>query len=193
MIKQENFDIDLQDYFDKYMGLMYYEAFKTRKYKYLIQSLAEQEGINPELLFGIILIEKINRGYWVTRFVEKFFAKLFPKYLIKKDLSIGISQIKVSTAKIVSPALTDIEIIDALLDDVNCISICSKLIKYYLEIIANITKDNEKTIFYLTSLYQTGEMIENEYQFLFFYNKLLAWCISEELLKQLLNNEEIFS
>lgn len=184
---REYHDKDISEYLDMYKGLIYYETFKIdKKYIYLVHSIARQEGINPELLFGIILIEKINRGHWLTRFSEKVFIKLFPKYLIKRDASLGISQIKVSTAKLVTPSLSDIEILDALSDDFKCISICSKLINYYLEIIKKTTEDNDKIILILTSLYLTGEIVVIDNDCLFFYNNLLEWCISEKLLNHYL-------
>jgi len=81
-------------YMYKAMG---YKVFM--KYKDEILYYSKRFDIDPEIIFFLITNEQMNRGNCTTKLIEFFIATFLPSFAIKKDLSIGLGQIKISTAK----------------------------------------------------------------------------------------------
>ena len=69
------------------------------QYSYEIESSAEKYGMNYGLLRTIIQLEYINRGSIINRLIEKAAVHFVPGLLVKKDASLGLTQIKISNAK----------------------------------------------------------------------------------------------
>ena len=67
-------------------------------YQNEIQQYSQQYNLNPNLLKSILLLEYINRGSTFISVCEKIVCYIFPRWAIKKDLSVGLGQIKISTA-----------------------------------------------------------------------------------------------
>ncbi len=68
-------------------------------YKYEIERICNENGIDVMLLKTIVNLEYIFRGRWYIWLGELLVCKVFPKIAIKKDLSVGLTQIRISTAK----------------------------------------------------------------------------------------------
>ena len=65
-------------------------------YKFEILKFSKKNNINPCLIFYLLCIENLNRGGKIYRKLEKIYCCFFYERAIKKDISVGISQIKIS-------------------------------------------------------------------------------------------------
>jgi|GEM_PF-5643518 len=63
-----------------------------------IENFAQHYEVPVELLKSVILIEEFNRGSCFQKLVERILIYCCPEEVKKKDMSIGIAQIKISTA-----------------------------------------------------------------------------------------------
>ena len=100
--------------------------------KYTIERTAKKNDINPVLLTTILSLEMIYRERIVNRLAEFILCKFMKRLAIKKDVSVGMAQIKISTAEEV---LQDdaVNFIDKLLDDSFNIELCGAYVKQLLE------------------------------------------------------------
>lgn len=146
----------------------YYSIIKnlTSEEKALIYSRLKTT-YDPEFLFSIIIIEKMNRKN--ISFLENILVSLFPRIVIFLDLSIGICQIKPSTAKSVTN-LKDSELIKLLMNPTINIEIMCKLIELYR--IKSCTKDE------ILNLYLTGKKKPQMNRELRIYYELTIWSSS---------------
>gem|GEM_PF-5783016 len=158
-----------------------------KKYVFYIKEISYEYDICPEILFSIILIETINRRSFLTRNVECITCKLFPKLMIRKNISIGIAQIKIKTAKKILPNADDHEIMNLLLDDFNNIKICAKLIANYLEIINCSQCSFNTRMLNLVKVYLTGDINSPNYPWINLYKDLLVWSINSNLFNKTFN------
>ncbi|MFC6465453.1 hypothetical protein ACFP65_10790 [Marinilactibacillus sp. GCM10026970] len=78
---------------------LYLESEYIDMYNYEIQKYSNKYNISESLLRGILMLENVNRGSFFTKISERILCRLFPRWVIRTDRSIGIAQIKVSTAK----------------------------------------------------------------------------------------------
>jgi hypothetical protein len=74
------------------------------KYHSEILLSSNNSKVDPEIVFFIIVNEQVNRGDHLTKLFEKILVYLLPKLALKKDVSIGLGQIKISTAKALGEA-----------------------------------------------------------------------------------------
>lgn len=88
--------------------------------------------IPEQLLTNILLVERVNRGTWVERFLERQICRFFPEYAIKKDFSIGMAQIKISTAHEVMKESKHI-LVHKLFDYDYSIKSCAQYIAYLFD------------------------------------------------------------
>ena len=65
-------------------------------YKFEILKFSKKNNINPCLIFYLLCIENLNRGGKIYRKLKKIYCCFFYERAIKKDISVGISQIKIS-------------------------------------------------------------------------------------------------
>lgn len=65
-------------------------------YKFEILKFSKKNNINPCLIFYLLCIENLNRGGKIYRKLEKIYCYFFYERAIKKYISVGISQIKIS-------------------------------------------------------------------------------------------------
>lgn len=146
--------------------------------KVVLQAILKnsKNGIDPELLFSIIVIEKMNRGHLSNYILEKTISFVAPSILIKSDASIGLCQIRVSAARKVSN-LSDKIIVKRLMDPVYNIRTMAKLISLYKE--KNIDESNPtKTIL---NLHITAKSNVPPNVYLNMYYELVNWSIDRKL------------
>lgn len=110
-------------------------------------------GVDSELLFAIVVIEKMNRGTFLNRCIERIISTLAPSIIIKLNASIGLCQIRVETAKKVV-TMSDKDVVKSLMSAEDSINILSKLLKFYIDKIAGDKIDFDKTVL---NLYTTGK------------------------------------
>lgn len=152
----------------------------TKKFFLDIEMKAKSHGVDPELLFGILTLEKLSRGNLLIRGLEIVGVYLFPFYLIKRDASIGLGQVKINTAKEVLINLSDKEILKILIYKSSNIETVSRLLKKYSH---NVTNE-EDVIKKVSDLYITGkEKPVPNYQTEVHY-LLLKWSIKNKLFQK---------
>lgn len=66
--------------------------------KYDIEKFSKRYGIDETILQGIILLEYINRKTLFFSLYESLLCRFLPRLAINKDISVGLCQIKISTA-----------------------------------------------------------------------------------------------
>lgn len=104
------------------------ESPKIEKNRYLIDRVARENDINVVLLETILRLEIFYRGRVYNRLLEKCICKYFSKIAIKKNISVGLAQIKISTAEDVLRE-NPYNFIKRICDDDLNIEVCAKLLK----------------------------------------------------------------
>lgn len=150
-----------------------------RKLDYIIE-ISNFYHIDPRLIYGILLIEQVNRGSWLVRIVERLFVNFFYK-VVPMDISIGLAQIKISTAKNYLPNYSELEIAKLLLDEDWNIKISAKIIKSYYKTYG--LKNNDDLI-YLIKYYTTGNISTPASYSIKIYYLLFKWIIDCDLIRK---------
>ena len=93
----ESFRVDKELLLDR----VYLEEIRIDEYCYEIQNASDKYGISDNLLKYLLVLEYIYRGQWYIRLIERVICRfsIFYSFAIRKDLSMGLAQIKISTAK----------------------------------------------------------------------------------------------
>jgi hypothetical protein len=160
--------------YDLYITYQKMDFSSTRiiDYSNEIEQAAKHNHIPYEILHDALLLEYINRGTWYFRLIEKLVCSILPPLAIRLDVSVGIAQLKISTAK----KLTNINsrsVIKQLLDPCKSIELCASYIRSLMNDFAeqcptdNINYEmdfnpcslNDRACFYLASEYLCGKSI----------------------------------
>lgn len=104
----------------------------ANKYRCYIEGYSARHNINQSLLEGIVLLEYINRHNTFHRIGESILCKWFQQTAIRLDLSVGLCQIKISTAALLN-RLPPERYIKRLLNPRYSIRMCAKYIKYIID------------------------------------------------------------
>ena len=80
------------------LDIMSRENSIVKHYRLDIEKYAKVYGIDPDLLKSVLSIEEFNRGSIIQCFIERLLINGFPAFVLRKDMSIGFGQIKISTA-----------------------------------------------------------------------------------------------
>ena len=99
--------------------------------KYIINKIAKENDINIKILETIIRLECFYRKRLYYRIMEYILTKYFSFYAIKKDISVGIAQIKISTAQKLLQE-NPYTFVKELHEDSLNIQLCGKYIKYLI-------------------------------------------------------------
>lgn len=93
----DSFRVDKELLLDR----VYFEEVMINEYCYEIQSASEKYGISQNILKYLLILEYIYRGQWYIRLIERVICRfsIFYSFAIRRDLSMGMAQIKISTAK----------------------------------------------------------------------------------------------
>ena len=129
------------------------QAFEC--YSPVILRCATEHRLAPDIILGILAIEHINRGS-IFGYIEHFLARVYPQFLLTKDCSIGIAQIKISTAQIVNQCAQK-ELLNMLLDNEQCINICARLVRHYCDQYQLDSLPSRELAFHIAYLYLTGK------------------------------------
>lgn len=145
---------------------------------------ASKIGIDPELLFSIAVIEKMNRGSFSNYLLEKLLSILAPSIIIKHNASIGLCQIRVKTAKQVL-ALPNRDIVKKLMCPKDNIDIMAMLIKLYINENIEVKDNTRRTIL---NLHATGKKYVSPNIHLNIYYELVDWSIEHKYFSKLYSN-----
>ena len=132
-----------------------------------------KSSIEEELLFSIIVIEKMNRGHFSNYILEKCLSLLAPSILINYNASIGLCQICVKTARKVVNLPEETIVRKLMLPEYN-IDIMLKLIELYSYESTSDKSNLRKTII---NLHTTGKKNASPNIYLDMYHELVNWSI----------------
>lgn len=141
--------------------------------------------VDSELLFSIVVIEKMNRGNLSNYIFEKLISIVAPSVLIKSNASIGLCQIRVAAARKVSN-LSDKKIAKRLMNPAYNIFTMAKLIRLYNEVITN-EENRTKTILNL-HITSKKEVPPNIY--LNMYYELVSWSMKQKNFSRIYTNHK---
>ena len=110
------------------------EESEINIYQFEIDQEARENHITRELLETILILERIYRGAWYYRGLEILLCKIgfFKRVAIRYDISVGVGQIKISTAKRLVKQ-NPYAFIDKMLDASFGIKLCAKYLKEIVE------------------------------------------------------------
>ncbi|AEM78250.1 hypothetical protein [Thermoanaerobacter wiegelii] len=131
-------------------------------YYYEISEAAKENNINVDLLTTILTLEYINRGQWYNRLMETILCKYFPSIAIRKDISAGLAQIKISTAKDVLRQ-SPFKFVKKLVNTEFNISLCAKYLKkIYDGYYKDLNQANDDLYTYVTAEFLSGTKASRE-------------------------------
>ena len=67
--------------------------------KFIIEKIARDNDVSVVLLETVLRLEIFYRGRKYNRMIERFICRFFPRIAIKKNISVGVAQIRISTAE----------------------------------------------------------------------------------------------
>lgn len=143
----------------------------TYMYKY-----ANEFDIEFTLINALLTIERFNRGDFITKYKEHLLVKFLPQFTANQDPSLGIGQIKISTAEEYFPNKSKLELQQLLLDTEFNISLCAHIIKDFQK---NENMDN--TNLGLIKLYTTGSSSSSINNTIRLYYFLFEWLINKDI------------
>ena len=200
-IDAETFAFDLHNSLQK----INFERRFIKRYSFEIEKYAHENEISADLLKTVLLIEYTNRGSWLMRSMEKIVCCLFPAAGVAFDLSVGLAQIKISTAGRLMKCHPK-KVAKLLLNDDENIRICARylceLIRDYDDVELGILVDTDteyhlqaiydenalnkmKACLYIESSYLCGERI-NMRKYVFVYATIL-YNLAPDVVSERLN------
>lgn len=180
-----NFENVLKYYKMKYLEISMSYPTKIMQVFYEASSFHK---IDVELLFGIVTLENLNRGDLFNRSIEKIIYYLLPNTLVKRDLSIGIGQVKLSTIKKSLKDETDRNLLKKMIKPETNIILVAKIIQDILNNLETPIDLNDKILRKIVCCYLTGdEEIQINSQIMMHLN-LLRWSINNQLFRERFGN-----
>lgn len=113
-------------------NLIELECAYIDSYENEIEKYSKENNIPKQLLYSVLCLEYTNRSSVFYKWIEKLLVKTFKGIVVKKDISIGLAQIKPSTAKEVLKE-SPYEFIDKMLGNVFSVELCAKLLRLILD------------------------------------------------------------
>ncbi|CAM4239221.1 hypothetical protein [Lacicoccus alkaliphilus] len=145
----------------------------------LIDKYSKMNEINREELYGILLIEHINRGKLLTKIIERCAVKFLISKAVQLDLSLGIGQIKISTARLYCRDKDNKAMAKELLKDEFNINVAAQIICDY-----HTKFDEQNQLLGLVKYYTMGDITHKSNRNIILYYKLLRWIIKEGLIEK---------
>lgn len=96
--------------------------------KFIIEKIARDNDVSVVLLETVLRLEIFYRGRKYNRMIEKFICRFFPRIAIKKNISVGVAQIRISTAEEILRE-NPFNFIKKICDDKLNIEICARLLR----------------------------------------------------------------
>ena len=154
------------------------------KNKYSINKVAKENDINIKLLETTLRLEIFYRGREYNIILEKIICNFFSKIARKKDISVGIAQIKISTAeKLLKEDYP--KFIKKICSDEFNISLCGKLLNHLI----NNYKENS----YISTDYEDiYDYIACEYLGTDSYQKNKTALIYSSVLRSFMNTKKLY-
>lgn len=126
----------------------------------------------------------MNRGK-IHHLIEHMCVAFLPSYVIRNDCSLGIAQIRPSTAEMVTK-IPRTELIHNIMNDNYNIELCASLLHYYASKIGMNNTLMKENIFDIAQLYTTGRLQEKLSYSVIMYAELLWQVVNHKLFSHLI-------
>lgn len=133
-----------------------------------IESEARNAGIDSRLLCGVLAIESAHRPSWV-RFCEQLACTVWPSFIVRRDMSIGLGQIRPSTAKaLLKDNGTDIALVKKLMNPKFNVFVCAQLLATQAKLV-DYQRGSVAAAIRLAKVYTTGKKTGPNYPWIVLY------------------------
>ena len=138
---------------------------------YLRQSIeleAHDAGIDSRLLCGVLAVECAHHPSWV-RFCEQVACAVWPSFMVRRNMSIGLGQIRPSTAKaLLKDDGNDISLVKRLTKPKFNVYVCAQLLATQAKLV-NYRPGSVAAAIRLAKVYTTGKQTGPNYPWIVFY------------------------
>lgn len=176
-----------KSHFIKFYKMKYIDQCEkvSQNFLLVIKEKAEKYNLNAELLFAIIMLEKMSRDNIITQLLEKLTFYFLPIYLIKKNTSIGVGQVKITTAKEVLSNISNYDILRKLMNFNTNLDVVAKLIFKYRNDVSRDEINEEEVMRKVSNLYITGEKNPTLNLQIKTHSLLLLWSVKNRIFKEI--------
>lgn len=162
--------------------------YLIEKNKFVIDKEAKENDINAILLETVLKLEIFYRGRIYNRILEKIICRFFPKIAIKKNISVGIAQIRISTAEDILRKDASSFLGEICNDEFN-IKICAKLIKKIINEYETLEEKNEWPYEQYVDIY---DYISCQYLGAFVWQKDKTTLVYSAVLRSFMKEEKLY-
>ena len=147
---------------------------------------SNRNDLNPNLLLGVLAIEKANRG-WLYNLIEHFLVWLLPGFVLRRDFSIGLAQIKPKTLQRELGVAPSPETLKKLMNPSEVIAIGARLLSMYCEKVGfdsrQINSDDfDENLLSVVKRYTTGSFTSFGSPWINYYFQILKGICSRRVL-----------
>lgn len=164
------------------------ECSQIENNRYCIDKVSRENDINAVLLETILRLEIFYRGRLYNRILEKIICKFFGKIAIKKNISVGMAQIKISTAGEILKENPQ-KIIKKICEDEINIEVCAKLLK---KLIIEYEELYIKNIDYYEMYEDVYDYITCEYMGEYAWQKNKTALVYSAVLRSFMKEEKMY-
>jgi len=163
-------------------------AFTLKPFWHSIVLESSRNNLNPNLLLGVLAIEKANRGK-VYEIIEKLISLLFPRIILLKNFSVGFVQLKPATLKRDLKMEITCDEVRRLMKPRYSIAIGAKLLSRYCEETDFDSKDIDAgnydvKLLWIVKKYTTGIYNSPNYPWVMYYFNILKNISKGDILCQ---------
>jgi hypothetical protein len=166
-----------------YAGALHSMRYVVARYARAVGAAAEGEGVDPETLFALIALEQLQRG-GLLRVLERCCAWLCPALLVRRDCTLGLTQIRISQAQRLLEAEPR-EVVRQLTNDSENIRVCARMLRAYESEHSLQALPASKRAARVAELHLTGKLGGPRRPRVVLYGRLLAYSIRSGLFQQL--------
>ncbi|RJV71418.1 hypothetical protein DWY90_14395 [Coprococcus sp. AF27-8] len=164
------------------------DNYLINKNKFVIDNAARENDINTVLLETVLRLEIFYRGRKYNRILERVVCQFVPKIAIKKNISVGIAQIKISTAEKVLRKDASTFIMKLCNDRFN-IEVCAKLLN---DLINEYEDMREKNAWPYEEYIDIYDYISCQYLGGMTWNKNKTVLVYGAVLRSIMKEEKIY-
>lgn len=186
MMSKRNANVEITYFKSKYL-----ETCNTYSEKTLLvfEEAATTHQVNIELLFGIVTLERLNRGNLLTRSLERLVYHVLPAFLVKNDISIGLGQLKLSTVKKNVKNQSDKLLLKKMINPHTNIMLVAMVLQKELNTFEKSIQTNPTVIERIVDIYLRGEEQSSPSEQVTIHTRLLKWSCKNQLFEKTMKKE----
>ncbi|WP_214764599.1 hypothetical protein [Exiguobacterium sp. s141] len=170
----------------------YLEICRTYSKKTLLafEEAATTCQVDIELLFGIVTLERLSRGDLLTRNLERLVYYVLPIFIVKKDLSIGLGQLKLSTVKKNVKSENEKLLLKKMINPHTNIMLVAIVLQKALITFEKSVQINPTVIERIVDIYLRGEEKNSPNEQVTIHIRLLKWSYKNYLFEKTMKKEQ---